>query len=374
MGRWWPPSASQPPERRHAAPMAMISSSAKSMSGKKGGLKVTPAGPTTIPEPLAVDGAWKLKPGSGRGAGAIVMCVVALFWNGVTWGITAGVLHDTNGVGRIFILLFMLIFIALGVLMAVIAVMMVMKALFTPVVELTLDVPRLVRGKPAALRWEVSRRAERLKDLHIALVLREECQYRRGTDTSTDACDVRELALADHDVPLSAGSCTVLVPEDLPPSFATKANQLVWMIRLRGTARGAPDIDDTFPLRVEVEGAPAASLVSTPLPVGTRLPEEGPVLVLAGADACPAPGHPLAGVVRAPGRAVSLRLRWQVNGKGDPEGGEAASVLLPADSAGFVMTLPATPPAFRGTMLSITWVLEAVVDGQIVSSHHFTAG
>lgn len=341
--------------------MATSSPPAMKNSGKRSSFTMTSY--TTVKPPEEVPGGWRLKPASGRLAGAIVIGCIALFWNGITWTILIGSWRSEHGFVAGGITLFLSIFALLGALMVWAFIHQLLKALFTPRLELTLSTPRLVIGGATELRWSITKAKQHLTDLKISLQLREECQYRRGTDTITDLHEAHAITAYEHGEPDADGRCALLVPTNLPPSFANKSNQLVWSIRLSGSVPGLPDVDDEYPITVEPPQIVTASITPAPLPAGTVLPEDSPLLTLTNGGTGVVPGAPIAGVVRAPGKAVTLRLRWATSGKGDQQGETVVTTLLAADAAGFILILPSLPPLWQGTVLSFTWHLEAEVDG-----------
>ena len=335
---------------------------------KKRATGLTMGGLTTVKPPREVPGGWELKPASGRVAGAIFFGVFAAFWNGITWTMLIQTWRTENGLFAGGITLFLALFVLIGALVAWGFIYQLLKAVFTPRLTLMLSSPRLVVGQETALAWTITGSRHRLADLKISLILREECQYRRGTDTVTDRHDAQESMVYERSEPDADGRCTFIIPPHAPPSFAVKSNQLVWAIRLTGTVTGLPDVDDEYPIAVDGAQAGNASIVAAPLPEGTELPDSSPLLVLTNNGVDVLPGTPVAGVVRAPGKAVTLRLRWTTSGKGDQQGEIAATAVLAADTAGFIMILPSLPPLWLGTVLSLTWHLDAEVDGALLAS------
>ncbi len=338
-------------------------------TGANGGIHI--GGFTATPPPVEGPGGWRLKPASGRVAGTIVLGFMALFWNGVTWTALITTWRAEHGLAAGGITIFLSIFALIGLFLAGAFVMMLLKALFTPQLALTLSKPRLTLGSATDLAWNITKGRQRLVNLKISLLLREECQYRRGTDTLTDRHAAHELTVYEHAEPDADGRCALLIPATLPPSFTTTANQLVWSIKLSGTVPGLPDVDDEYAVAVDPPQSIAASLAPAPLPTGTVLPEDSPPLVLTNGGIGTLPGVPVAGVVHAPGKPVTLRLRWAINGKGDVQGATVATTMLAADAAGFILVLPSLPPLWQGTVLSLTWHLEAEVDGALFAALAF---
>ena len=315
---------------------------------------------TKVRPPTAVAGGWQLRPASGRIVGAAVMGAITLFWNGMVWFMLFQSLKGGLMIASISVLV-LGIFALVGVGLAAFFVMALLKALFTPVPTLELAHETIDPLKTTAVRWSFSGNRP-LLDLRISLVLREECQYRRGTDTVTDRHEIRDLTLFEHPEPGREGTVTVTIPAGLPPSFAAKNNQLLWCLRLRANVPKLPAVDDEFPVVVRPATVQVAAIVASPLPAGVVLPADTPALALSGHAT---PGSPVAGIVHLPGKTVHLRLRWSTSGKGENENAHLGDTPIHGGVSGFFVTLPSLPPAWSGTVLSITWHLEAF-DGKTV--------
>lgn len=318
---------------------------------------------TTIKPPVQVPGGWRLESSSGRVAGAVIFGILAVGWNGVVWTKLIGSMKSTETSDWILTIV-LSVFAFIGVALAALFVVMLLKALYTPKPTIELSSETVDPLRATQLRWSFTG-SKPLLDLRITLVLREETQYRRGTDTVTDQHQIREVVLYDRPEPPRDGTLSLTIPAGLPPSFSTKSNQLVWCLRLRGSVPRLPDVDDEFPLIVRPAILHPASIQVTRLPEGTILPEGTPPLSLAGGAS---PGAAVAGVVHVPGKSVVLRLRWSTNGKGDNQSEIASEAPVTDGVGGFILTMPSLPPAWSGTVLSITWTLQAVVDSELIAA------
>lgn len=323
------------------------------------------AGWTTSREPVAEGGAWKLRPAQGSLAGAIVLGIMAAFWNGITWTGVITVWRDEHGLIAIGITVFLSIFVLIGLALAAGACYLLVKALFSPRVELTVDAPALTAGKSHAIHWTVTRGQQRLSTLSITLVLREECRYRRGTDTISERHEISSHALAELTEPATSGRCQVALPADALTSFTTTSNQFVWCLRVTGVVRGLPDVDDEYPVQVVPEHPVVAALSVTELPDSAALDGKSALLALAEAEVPLQPGQPRAAVVGMPVASL-LRLHWATSGKGDSTAETVAEAALQPGCSAVVLTLPTTPPGWSGTILSLNWRLVLLVDGKVV--------
>ena len=91
---------------------------------------------------------------------------------------------------------------------------------------------------------------------------------------------------------------------------------------------------------------------------------------LAGGRTAFMPGEPLSGRVawRVEGQpsSVELRLFWYTSGKGTKDVGivqtMAFAVPRPEDQRDFTLPLPREPYSFSGTLISLTWAIELIVE------------
>ena len=92
------------------------------------------------------------------------------------------------------------------------------------------------------------------------------------------------------------------------------------------------------------------------------------------------PGEPLSG--RAVWRvdeqpeSVELRLFWYTSGKGTQDVGVATTTTFDAprmqDQRDFTLPLPHEPYSFSGTLISVTWAIELIVEpGEHVERREF---
>jgi hypothetical protein len=101
---------------------------------------------------------------------------------------------------------------------------------------------------------------------------------------------------------------------------------------------------------------------------------------LAGGRTTFKPGEPLSGHVtwRVEGQPASaeLRLFWYTSGKGTQDVGVidtmAFAALRPDDRRDFTLPLPREPYSFSGTLISLVWAIELIVEpGEHVARQEF---
>ena len=148
---------------------------------------------------------------------------------------------------------FLSIFVVVGVAVAVTSVRKLLSQLKLPRVEVSEepvflgDVLRVNVTQPG--RATIAR-------LQVDLVVREIARSTVGTDTRTETHDVWTTSLVDeakHTVAsgdLWANEASVVLPKELPPSFASKNNAVSWLLRVRADITHWPDYDETYELRV----------------------------------------------------------------------------------------------------------------------------
>ena len=191
-------------------------------------------------------GEVELKGASSPMTGCIVMLVIALFWNGITWTILLNMPHGEWG-GRIFLSIFALIGAALGV-----GVLYSFLAVFNPRPVLTASSDAVPLGGTLAVRWRFTGNVRRIVRLAITLDAREEATYRRGTTTTTDRNFFAVLPLLDtaDRAQIAGGSAKVIIPRELIHTFTAPNNRIIWSLRVEGDIPRWPDVSAEFPITV----------------------------------------------------------------------------------------------------------------------------
>ncbi|MBM4153068.1 MAG: DUF3592 domain-containing protein [Kiritimatiellaceae bacterium] len=203
-------------------------------------------------------GPVELKPVRGRFATAVLLLFMSLFWNGIVSVFVAELLSGwQEGRGEIGGTLFILPFVLIGLVLIGAFIRNVMK-LSNPRVIVTLNSNRIVLGEPVAGRLRTEGACDRLENLLISLVGREEASYQRGTTTHTDKIDFYDEILLEK--PPGGGvvnsEVRFTVPAHSMHSFAGLHNKVVWFLRVKGVIRGWPDLNEEYPVEVlPLEGA-----------------------------------------------------------------------------------------------------------------------
>ena len=196
--------------------------------------------------PIATSSGWAL-------FGATAIC---LLWNGIlSIFLVIAVNAHVGGKPDWFLTLFLIPFVLVGIVLAVVFVrqVLVTTGIGPTLVEIS-DHP-LRPGQQCRLFLSQSGRLS-INSLKVFLVCEEQSTYRQGTDTRTDtreACrqDVfcRERFEVHRGQPLET-ECELLVPDQAMHSFKTDHNEVNWKLLVEGDVAGWPDFSRSFPVIV----------------------------------------------------------------------------------------------------------------------------
>lgn len=191
-------------------------------------------------------GETELKQATPPGCAFAGLTFVALFWNGITWGILLATRPGDWGT-RIFLSIFVLI--GLGIALGAFYQFL---ALFNPRPVLIVSAPAVPLGATLGVRWRFTGNVRRIVKLTISLVAREEATYRRGTSTTTDRIVFVNTVLFDSvdRAQFASGSMNVEIPRDSIHTFSAPNNRILWMLHVHGDIRKWPDVNAEFPITV----------------------------------------------------------------------------------------------------------------------------
>jgi len=191
-------------------------------------------------------GETELKQVTPPGCAFAGLTFVALFWNGITWGILLATRHGDWGT-RIFLSIFVLI--GLGIALGAFYQFL---ALFNPRPVLIVSAPAVPLGATLGVRWRFTGNVRRIVKLTISLVAREEATYRRGTSATTDRIVFVNTVLFDSvdRAQFASGSMNVEIPRDSIHTFSAPNNRIRWMLHVHGDIRKWPDVNAEFPITV----------------------------------------------------------------------------------------------------------------------------
>lgn len=185
----------------------------------------------------------RLKAGQSRWARVVMLLLVALFWNGAVFGL---LVPDVLNGGGVFLGLFSLPFIAVGIGLVVAVIVCFLKTM-NPRIDLYLRPGVLHPGDRAELRWVLTGGLKPLEQFRMTLYGQEHASYRRGTNTYHDKQKFQEQVLVDTSdaQDLQAGELDLTIPENAMPTFTADHNKIQWFIRVEGVISRWPDLTAT---------------------------------------------------------------------------------------------------------------------------------
>ncbi len=191
----------------------------------------------------SLEGPQKLKPTESRFTTFIVMLIVAIFWNGLSW---FGFINTIMN-GEWFATLFLLLFVGVGAVLFFTAIYKLLQC-FNPVVEVALSNGAVVPGETVDIAWETTGRVERIRNLRLSIIGEEVVTYVRGTTTSTDRKVFQRIEIAEVSDAESKrfGSASVTIPSGTIHSFWALNNKIQWSIEVHGDIGFWPDIHETM--------------------------------------------------------------------------------------------------------------------------------
>lgn len=177
---------------------------------------------------------------------------ITLFWNGiVSVFVVMAVKSWMRGSPEIFLSLFMIPFVAVGLALAGFLVMTFLN-LFNPRIALAVNSQQVALGGALEVRWNFRGAVSRLQRLKIFLEGREEARYRRGTRDYTDREVFARLTVIETDDPqrIREGQTQFVVPPTLMHSWESVDNKIVWELKVAGEIPRYPDVDEEFAFTV----------------------------------------------------------------------------------------------------------------------------
>lgn len=200
--------------------------------------------------PLEADGDDQplvLKEEASRVTQAVGIWVVTAFWNAITWTITYFAVRDAG----IFPMLFMGIFILIGLALLVGAVYSTMQ-IFNPRIVVICSQTNLFPGCEFEVSWVVKGKVESIKELLITVEGSEVATYRQGTDTRTETKIFykNEVVKLTDSSQIAQGFQLTSIPLNTMHSFNGSKNKIQWRIKVSGAIALWPDVADSFPINI----------------------------------------------------------------------------------------------------------------------------
>jgi hypothetical protein len=207
-----------------------------------------------MPPPTDTSGPLKLRPASSPFGALGAVLFVALFWNGiVSVFVWQGVVNRGKGGPGVFLALFLLPFVLIGLLL-IYGVVRQVLLLFNPRSHLTLTPGTLAPGAAATLQWRLGSGGEGVRRVVITCEGTRKMPSRNGRGNQPAAKPpFHTQVVVDTGQPLeiaSGGVAGFVLPADAPPS-GEGLPWVVWSLRVRTEIRFWPDGDDEFPVQVQ---------------------------------------------------------------------------------------------------------------------------
>lgn len=191
-----------------------------------------------------------------RGLKAIGMVLFALFWNGITGTITYFAVADFS----IIPLLFMSIFLLIGVLILLAAIHSVLQ-LFNPRTVAVCSHTYLQPGTEFEISWLQKGNSKRIRKLAITLEGKEQVTFRQGTKTRSETSVFFSERILETTDPaeIASGFRDCRIPANAMHTFDGNSNKIIWTVQVHGDIPFWPDILDDFTVVVyppASQGAP----------------------------------------------------------------------------------------------------------------------
>ncbi|RMG44575.1 MAG: DUF3592 domain-containing protein [Candidatus Dadabacteria bacterium] len=150
-----------------------------------------------------------------------------------------------------FDLIFLIPF-SIFILIFLVVVIYTFLTIFNPVPELILDKAAFKRGEKVSFSWRFSGKTEKLSNVIVELLGREEARYQRGTTTYTDVSEFfKKRHVVDRLAVLSEfQEAEFNLPERTMHSFNGGNNRIYWVIHIKGEIKKWPDVDEEFEINV----------------------------------------------------------------------------------------------------------------------------
>jgi hypothetical protein len=228
-------------------------------TGSDLGLPAYTATTEALRDATSEEGPLVLVSSSRRGALVLFMAFFAAFWNGVSWPLLGPRLLELvrGDTAALMPGLFALVFLPVG-LGALVYLGYLVLAWFNPRPKVTLSTGLLRVGSRVEVAWQLQGVRQRLEDLTILLEARKVTSTGGGKDTRTRSEVFHTITVAEtgRASRIVDGRAEVVIPQEVPPSREQARRALQWVLVVKGTIRGWPDLREEYLLWVHPrEGA-----------------------------------------------------------------------------------------------------------------------
>jgi hypothetical protein len=197
-----------------------------------------------------------LKPTCSPLAKLAGVMLIALFWDGLLSVFVREMISGFHhGHPQWFLVIFLVPFEIIGVVLLGMVVYYFL-ALLNPRLRLELGSPTISLGAAAELRWTMSGRVARIRELTVTLRGTEAVTYETKSGNETQTATAKntfyemELLRTFNPYDMAVGSVGFVIPRDTMYSFDAKHNKIVWSLDLHGQIAHWPDMKESFKLTV----------------------------------------------------------------------------------------------------------------------------
>jgi hypothetical protein len=192
---------------------------------------------------------------SAHHIGGCALLAVALFWNGITWGVGIPLIVLIHPPWFLYAFMSIFALVGVGLLFAVVKKFLAAAKLHRP--RITVSMQPLLLGEEFTGRFEqMAKSHANINRVSVKLVCRETATYRAGTNTTTvhkdvltEEAELPDLERADPITPLQ-GEFRFRIPDDAMHCFEASNNRIEWLIETHTDVQGWPDYKASFALAV----------------------------------------------------------------------------------------------------------------------------
>ncbi len=185
----------------------------------------------------------------------IMIMLIALFWNGITWAAVIGIMSDGPSGGEfLLILVFLGVFVLIGLVLLGASVHTFLRMFLVGGTTVEITKEPLLPGDSAQY-FIVQSGDFQITELVVMLECIEQARYRQGSSTTTVEDKVLELELAREQnvqardrLPCHEGRFEI--PPEAMHSFKASHNSIVWRLVVTMDIPNKPDVEDEFEFRV----------------------------------------------------------------------------------------------------------------------------
>lgn len=195
-------------------------------------------------------GQWEIHPDHSRLSSFLIFTGIALFWNGISWG----VFFNAQNARDSGIKVVGLIFCGIGLFLVFLALKNLLRLLTVGDTYFLTGSDIMAPGESQTVQVYHTGRYD-IDNVLVRLRCQERASEKRGKETKTMSRDIYDAEIfqggkrfSKPDMPLY--EFPIKIPEDAPYSFVSKSQRIVWLLNIKLILPGRPDMDLNYTLRV----------------------------------------------------------------------------------------------------------------------------